>query len=357
MEDLRLGEISRILVLNRNHIGDCLLTTPMLRAVKRRFPRAHLTVAVPASNQDLLVTNPHVDEILIRPEVGSWAAKFGFAYQMRDRGYDLIVSLQEKSLFYSWATSFSAFGNHGRPMTVALDHPRTRRFYHYNVRPLREDQHEVYKYLDVATHLGCPRERNPVLELEPMASARDRVERFLRDRGLDTDARFIGINPGGTKPDKRWPVERFAEVGDRLHDALGLPVMIFGGPSDVPLASAIVNNMEHSPVVVAGSASLGDTAALMERCQFLVTGDTGPMHMAVALAVPVVAMFGPTNPGKFGPFTTLSTVLRHPKPCPRCTQRCIHTITADECVEAALKLYTAPPGVRRVRSDQRSGER
>lgn len=352
MQDLRLGEISRILVLNRNHIGDCLLTTPMLRSVKRRFPRAHVTVAVPASNQDLLVTNPHVDEILIRPEVGSWAAKFGFACQMRDRGYDLILSLQEKSLFYGWATYFSTLGKHPRPVTVALDHPRTRRFYDYNVKPMRGDQHEVFKYLDVASLLGCPRERSPVLELVPGASARERVERFLADTGFDSDSRFIGINPGGTKPDKRWPVERFSEVGDRLHEELGLPVMIFGGPTDRELAAGIVANMRHRPTVVAGRASLAETAALMERCHFLVTGDTGPMHMAVALAVPVVAMFGPTNPLKFGPFTTLRTILRHKEPCPRCRHRCIHTITADECVQAALKLYTVPPHPnRRVRSD------
>jgi lipopolysaccharide heptosyltransferase II len=350
LQDLRLGDIGQILVLNRNHIGDCLLTTPMLRSLKRRFPRAHMAVAVPASNQDLLVTNPHVDEIMIRPQVSSWGGKFGFACQIRDRGYDLIISLQEKSLFYSWATYFTTVGMPRKPITVALDHARTRRFYQYNVRPMREDQHEVYKYLDVASLLGCPRERNPVLELEPTASSRERVERLLSSQGFDSDARFIGINPGGTKPDKRWPVERFAEVADRLREEMGLPVIIFGGPCDRPLAEGIVAGMNHQPLVVAGQTSLGDTAALMERCQLLVTGDTGPMHMAVALAVPVVAMFGPTNPVKFGPFSTLRTILSHAEPCPRCTQRCVHTITAEECVSAALKLYMAPP-VPRVRTD------
>lgn len=350
MQGVRLGDIRRILVLNRNHIGDCLLTTPMLRALKRRFPRAHLAVSVPASNLDLLVTNPHVDEIVVRPEIGQWTAKFRFAFQARRRGYDLILSLQEKSKFYAWAAFYAALGRR-RTVTVALDHPRTRRWYQHRIRPLRPDQHEVFKYLDLAVVLGCPRERNPVLELEPTELARNRADHLISTYGIDPDVRFIGINPGGTKPEKRWPVERFAQAAERLSDELGLPVMIFGGPGDQARAEQIRERMQGEPIVVAGHTTLSETAALLERCRFLITGDTGPMHMAVALAVPVVALFGPTNPVKFGPFTSLKTVLRHPEPCPACSAPCLHTISVEECVEAALKLYQAPPS--RVELDRR----
>jgi heptosyltransferase-2 len=358
-------------VLNRNHIGDCILTTPMLRAIKRRFPRAHVAVSVPASNQDLLVTNPHVDEIVVRPKLSSWGAKFGFAFEIRERGYDLIISLQEKSLFYAWATSYAGSRRTRRrhPVTIGLDHPRTRRWYQHNV-PVRSDQHEVYKYLDIAHLLGCPHDRNPVLELEPTAAARERVDRFINSRGIHSDVRFVGINPGGTKADKRWPAERFAEVGDRLQEDLGLPVMVFGGRGDdEERASLIADRMRHRPLVMAGRAELADTAALLERCQLFVTNDTGPMHMAVALAVPVVALFGPTNPVKFGPFSTLKKVLRHRHPCPTCWKKqtvrpvcslrpkhpeivpCVHTIEPDEVVDAALNLYQAPP-VRSLRVDR-----
>ena len=337
--------------MSRNRIGDCLLTTPLLRALKRRFPRAHLAVSVPPCNQDLLSTNPHVDEIVLRPEIKRWGAKIRFALQIRRGGYDLIISCQEKSAFYAWATWYSALCSPRRPVTVGLNHRLTRRWYQHNV-PVIPDQHEVYKYLDIAELLGCPRERRPVLELIPPRDAQERVAQILGEQGVHPDARFIGINPGGSTPDKRWPVERFAEVAERLHRELGLPVMVFGGPGDHDRASEIVAQMEHRPLVVAGRVSLGDTGALLERCQLLVTGDTGPMHMAVALAVPVVALFGPTSPIKFGPFTTLKTVLRHDYPCPACQLPCLHTIMPDEVVEAALKLYSAPP-VRRVPTDPR----
>lgn len=382
-QTVRIGKVRRILVLNRNHIGDCLLTTPMLRALKRRFPRAHVAVSVPEANRDLLVTNPHVDEIVVRPKIKSWVGKIRFAIEQRRQEYDLIISLQEKSKFYAWATRYTALCNPRGPVTLCLDHPRTRDDYQY-VSPVRDGQHEVYKYLDIAEMLGCPREPNPVLELEPTAEGREAVEQFIRNRGIDSDARFIGINPGGTKEEKRWPVERFAQVADRLHEELGLPIVIFGGPGDLELAAGIVANMKHRPVVAAGQLPLAGTAALLERCHLLVTNDTGPMHMAVAMAVPVVSLFGPTSPVKFGPFTTHGVVLRHAVGCAECNvapgepksfwrrmektigrtgraiQRawsgagaeeippaptplpCVHTISAEECVEAALKLYTPP---------------
>lgn len=352
---MKLRKVKNILVLNRNHIGDCLLTTPLLRALKRRFPRARVCVSIPASNNDLLITNPHVDEILIRPEISSWAAKFKFAGEIRRRDYDIIISLQEKSNFYAWATHYATLLKRPRPTTVGLDHPRTRAHYDHNV-PVLQERHEVYKYLDIAALLGCPEERNPVLELTPPPASRERIGAIASLAGFNPDQRFIGINPGGTKPDKRWPVERFAEVADRCHNATGLPAMILGGPKDLDKAAAIQGAMTtHRPFVAAGKASLGDTAALLERCRLLVTGDTGPMHMAVALAVPVVALFGPTNPVKFGPFTSLATVLHHAEGCPECLGPCMHSISVQEAVEAAVQLYAAPPKRAAARGSSAAG--
>ncbi|MFN3652864.1 MAG: glycosyltransferase [Armatimonadota bacterium] len=333
---MRLDQVRRILVLNRNHIGDCLLTTPMLRALKRRFPRAHLAVSVPSSNKDLLITNPHVDEIVVRPRTSSWGAKLRFALEMRDAQYDLIISLQEKSLFYGWATLFAGLSDR-KLVTVGLDDRRTRRFYRH-VSPIRPNQHEVYKYLDLAYLLGCPQDRNPVLELEPTTTARKRVDKLLLESGLAPESRFVAINPGGTKPEKWWPVERFAAVADRLQEELGLPAVILGGAVDLPRATEIAAQMRTRPLVVAGRTTLADTAAMMERCALLVTGDTGPMHMAVALAVPVVVLFGPTSPVKFGPFSRHGVVLKHEEPCMRCRHSCLHTITVEETLDAALHL-------------------
>ena len=95
--------------------------------------------------------------------------------------------------------------------------------------------------------------------------------------------------------------------------------------------------------MLAGKVTLGETAGFLGRCPVLLTNDTGPMHMAAALAVPVVAVFGPTNPAKFGPFTSLATVLRHEAPCPHCGEPCIHSVSVDEVVAAGWEQYRGQP--------------
>jgi len=345
---VKLGRVERILVLNRNRIGDCLLTTPLLRALKRGFPGAELEVAIPESNRDLLATNPHVDRIIVRPRIRSWAGKARFGFRLRRRGYDLILSLQEKSNFYAWTARLAALTPR-RPVTIGLEHPRTRRWYDHTV-PIPPERHEVYKYLDLADLLGCPPEPNPVLELTPTGNARQAVSERLSLAGIAAEQRFLGLNPGASEADKRWEALRFAATADRVFAAAGLRALILGGPDDAAAAAEIAAGVRtHEPLVMAGRSTLDETGALLERCALLVTGDTGPMHMAVALAVPVVALFGPTSPAKFGPFSRRATVLRRAEPCPACRLPCLHTLPPDEAVAAALALLGTPEGDGEVR--------
>jgi len=333
-----LDSVRKILVLNRNLIGDCLLTTPTLRALKRRFAHAHLAVSIPHAHRDLLAANPYVDEIVPRPRMSRWVAKFQFALDVREAGYDALISFQEKSIFYALAAWHS-----DAPYTLCLRDRRTRDYYTETV-PIEPDVHEVHKNLNVAAFLGCPVEERPVMELQTTPLARSDVEQLVAEEGYDADARFIGINPGGTRSHKRWPVERLGQVAARLQRELNLPVMVFGGPADVELAREAASHLSGDSVVLAGRTSLGQAAAALERCRLFLTGDTGPMHMAVALAVPVVALFGPTNPTKFGPFSSQAIVLRQKKPCATCEDLCLHDLSVEECLEAALQL--AKPGHR-----------
>jgi lipopolysaccharide heptosyltransferase II len=328
--------LRRILVLGRSHIGDCLLTTPAIRAVRRRFPEAWLDVSIPRSNSDLLAGNPHMDEILYRPPRSEWLAKARFVHTLRQRRYDLVVSFQEKSLFYGWAAGMS-----GAPRRVGLEHPRTRRHF-TEVVPVRPGVHEVEKYLAVAAALGCDVSER-YLELSVSGPARAAADQLLRGEGLDPETPCIGINPGATTANKRWAPERFAAVADALRADLRLPVLLFGGPGDAELSAQVARRMAAPPVELAGRVSLGETAALLARCRLLVTNDTGPMHMAAALAVPVVAVFGPTSPVKFGPYSALSTVVRQEQPCEQCSRPCLHTVSVEQVLASAHAQEAALP--------------
>jgi ADP-heptose:LPS heptosyltransferase len=148
----------------------------------------------------------------------------------------------------------------------------------------------------------------------------------------------IGLNPGATQERKRWPEERFAVLGDQLAAEWGCRVAIFGGPGDEDLADRILRSMESPAINLAGRLRLGETAAALRRCEIVISNDTGPLHMASALGVPVVGLFGPTSPNQFGPRGARHAVLRAPTRCPHCPHSCMHTIAVEDCFAAASHL-------------------
>jgi lipopolysaccharide heptosyltransferase II len=319
-----------ILVLNRIHIGDCLFTTPALRALRAGFPRARIVVTVPESNRDLFLANPSVDEILPRPRRGL-RAKQAFLRAVRERGFDLVISFQERTLFYALATRRS-----GAKMSVATLYWPTRPFYRRVGRRVF-GEHEVEKYATLVEALGLPRPSTPP-ELHVCAEHAAAAERLLREKGWRDGERLIGLNPGATQDRKRWPPERFAAVGDRLAADHGCRIAVFGGPGDRELAERVTREMAAPAVSLAGCLRLGETAAALRRCALVISNDTGPMHMAAALGVPVLALFGPTPPNQFGPLGPHQTVLRARGGCPDCPPPCMHGISVEECLAAAERM-------------------
>jgi ADP-heptose:LPS heptosyltransferase len=192
-----------------------------------------------------------------------------------------------------------------------------------------------------------PQSEGPgAMELHVSREHRTRANALLASLGVGVSAELIGINPGATMAVKRWPVERFAAIGHELAVRRSAQILVLGGPGDEERAEAITQAVPGA-VCVAGRTRLGETAAMLRRCRLLISGDTGPLHMAVALGVPTVGLFGPTNPGKYGPWRghdrasrpddrpALAAVLRHPEPCGECDRPCVHTISVAECLAAA----------------------
>jgi lipopolysaccharide heptosyltransferase II len=318
-----------ILVLNPTHIGDCLFTTPALRALREGFPEARIVVAVPENACDLFVANPQVDELLLRPCSGA-RRKMQFLRAVRRRRFDLVVSFKERTLLYALAARVS-----GARLTVASPYWRTALFYHRTVERIGE--HEVDKHATVVAALGLPRPDTPP-ELYVTPEHEIAAEQHLRAAGWRASERLIGLNPGASQEFKRWPAEHFATVGDRLATEWGCRVAIFGGPGEEALGSRVIDTMATPAINLVGRLSLGETAAAMLRCELVISNDTGPMHMAAALGVPVVGLFGPTQPNKWGPLGPRQVILRAPSHCPHCTERCMHTLTVDDCLAAAARL-------------------
>src|SRR5262249_34962739 len=150
---------------------------------------------------------------------------------------------------------------------ISLEHPRTRRFFTDAV-PIRDRVHEVEKYLAVARALGCAVDGLSLDLVTPLA-ARSAARRMLAEAGAGREAGFVGICPGATTANKRWPADRFAAAAAELADTLGFPPLILGGPRDVGIAGAIVDALPGRTYSLAGRTSLGETAALLEQCRLL----------------------------------------------------------------------------------------
>jgi ADP-heptose:LPS heptosyltransferase len=327
----------RILLLNRIHIGDCIFTTPAIRALRDAYPDAWIVAAVPHAHADLLRFNPCIDALIWRP-VRNWWRKWEFVREVRRQQFDLIVSFQEKSVFYGLTAWYA-----GARQTLSLQHWRTRRFYQRTV-PWPHHLHRIERYLTLAAAVGATA-GSPHTELHVGAANHERAEAILRERGVGPREPIVGLNPGSTEAERRWPPERFAAVGDRLAEVAGARILLFGGRGDRAMTSEIARLMTTPAINLAGETGLLESAALMERLDVFISGDTGPLHMAAALGTSVVAMFGPSRPElaapRFGAAGGRARILRNEESCGVCEGPCLHTISAEECADAALDLLAA----------------
>jgi lipopolysaccharide heptosyltransferase II len=333
----------RILLLGRLRIGDCIFITPAVRALRHAHPQARITIVVPKANADLFAHSPHVDAVIFRP-VRDWAQELRFLREVRRQQFDLIISFQGKSMLYALTARFGG-GRH----TLSLHHARTKAFYRETVPWPGEDVHRVERYLILARAAGASDTEAPYTELHLAPEHRSRASELLAARGLSETDLLVALNPGSTEHSRRWDPSRFAAVGDRLGMEAGARILLLGGPGDQEMARAIAAAMQRPALDLCGLTSLLETAAVLERCSLLVSGDTGPLHMAAAMGTPVVALYGPSDPRRaaprFGAMEGDSRIVRSAGACTQCRAPCLHTITEEACATAALDLLQARPAL------------
>jgi heptosyltransferase-1 len=205
-----------------------------------------------------------------------------------------------------------------------------------------QNGHIVERYLDVARALGCTVEQGlfSITITEQEAAA---ARQSMKQAGITESTRFVALAPGTNWPTKCWPTRSYAELADQLA-AAGSTTAILGGPGDRKLAGEITAAAKSPVVDLVGKTSLKQLAYVIKQARAFVGGDTGPMHLAVAVGTPVVALFGPTDPVRNGPYSGENTVLTAAVECCGCWQRkcdknieCMTSITVDEVLEAVKR--------------------
>ena len=310
----------KILIVKLSAIGDVIHALPVAGALKECFPQSRITWVVEKPAYDLLVNNPHIDEIIIfdKPKFKSLSGLIRnaptFINRLRAGHYDLALDLQ--GLFKSAAIGYCS----GAPQ----------RFVYCNAREMSHllatkvsgphaAGHIVEQYLDVVRELGCQVQEAKwafPLTAEEECSAAD----IANQAGFSLDDPFVILAPGANWPNKRWPVVNFAALADWLaaHD---IKSVIAGGAGDQPLAYSITAAAKTSPLNITGRTSLKQLAYITGKARAFVGGDTGPMHLAAALKVPVVALMGPTDIPRNGPYGQAGNALTTSHACHGCWKR------------------------------------
>ena len=306
----------RILVIKPCCLGDVLMTTPVLAALRARFPRADIDYAVGRHAAPAITGHPEVRRLV---DAGPGAGRgvrnlLGLLRRMRAGRYDLCLVLERSPLFtiLPWLA--------GIPARAGIDSGG--RGFALNTRvPWDESLHEADLYLSVAAALGCPIEGHG-LRFEPGPDAVAQVERMWVEQGLHGPLVAIapggGTNPGMDLPEKRWLPERFAAVADRLHAEHGATIAVLGGPLDRAACEAMRAAMRAPSLDLCGSAPFAERGALLLRCALYVGNDSGPTHLAVAVGCPTVAIFGPTDVGLYGPYHAQARTVRRDLACSPC---------------------------------------
>ena len=318
----------KILLIRLSSLGDIVLTTPAIRAVRAHFPDAYIAMLVGKQAADVLQENPHLDEIITFDRFAKdkdTGEMLRTVRVLRERKFTLGIDLQRK---FRTALLMYFSGVADRIGKGAL----------CTVRVLEQgNKHATAHYFDLLHAVGIPAE-DQRLELFLSESERTDASQRFDTAGVTQTGLKVGFFPGAGWKLREWMPDRFAAIGDRLVRHFNAEVLIFGGPQESELVHTVANLMDARAVPFAGDLQVRELAACIEKCDLFLTNDTGPMHIAAAVGTPTVSLFGPGNHIRFQPLGGLHQIIRHDVPCSPCKQFtdkcrdniCMKKITVDE---------------------------
>lgn len=344
------------LVRLRTGLGDLLCTVPALRALRTRLPRAHIAmVTYPEMASVVARMSPWVDELIGFPgdpdiperPPRSAEERAAFYAAMRARGFDVALQVYGARTAANRVTAalgarstggFFVTGEWSADLTTSLPYPQHR--------------HEIWRHLDLMALLGAE-SQGAELEFPLSAGDGEAAEAVLAAERLDRGP-FAVLHPGATSQSRRWPLERWAAVGDDLARQ-GLAVAVTGVAEEAPMTAELVGRMAAPVADLAGRTDLGGFAALLARAGLLVCADTGAAHLAAAVRIPSVVLFQSGDPVRWAhpdPRHRVARMQVECNPCPHLVcpidHRCAEALTPRRVLDEVAALAPLGSGPERV---------
>jgi heptosyltransferase II len=365
MTPLNSQYIRRLLIRGTNWIGDSILSLPALKETREAFSQAKISLLVLPWVSDIYDECPWVDEVLIYDRGGMHrgvSGRFKLIGSLRKRRFDAAILFQnafEAAMLAKLAGVPVRAGYVRDGRGWLLSHPVP-----VDTRVLQ--LHQTYYYLDLIDQL-LHRKRKalgslaqkvstssmpgmPDISLPVSLSRRQAAKSVMQRQGVDFSKKVIGVNPGAFYGSaKRWLSDRYAKLLDQLIEQRRAAVVIFGAPNERAIAETIHSAMRHKPVILSGRTRLSELIAMIACCDLFITNDSGPMHLAAALRVPTLAIFGPTDAVATGPMSPDAVVLNKNVECSPCLlrecpidHRCMTRISAEEVYLRAIRMIAQP---------------
>jgi 3-deoxy-D-manno-octulosonic-acid transferase/heptosyltransferase-1 len=335
-----------ILIVKLSAIGDVIHTLPSLRELRRRYPEAHITWVIEEASADLIKDHPDLDRILIFPRK-RWIKEFkagrlrkpagemrAWIHSLRERPYDLVIDFH--GLFKS---AFIVFLSGGK-RKLGYDSMQELSGLFYNEKiPENMEKHAVDRYLDFPRYLGANIGK-PEFPIAIRPLHERNIAEILKSYGLyehEKDA-FIVVSPVALWETKLWQNEKFARLADRINEELDMKVILTG--AERKILDDIQRRMRTSSINLGGQTTLRELACLYRQAKLVISTDSGPMHLAAAVGTPVIALFGPTDPRRTGPYGEGHLVIQKALSCSPCllkkcdSMQCMRGISVEDIFEA-----------------------
>ncbi len=329
----------KIVVRAPNWIGDSVLSFPSLESLSKNFPQSQIWVAAKEWVKDLFAYCKHIKGIIPLPDQNDLISLRNAAKKIREYNFDtglLFPNSFNSALLFYLAKIPQRWGYYREGRGILLTKGVT-------VKNQKEPLHQIHYYLGLIEGVGL-QSHPPQLRLSIPEEEKKRAQYFLRAFNIDFKKPIVIFNPGAAYgPSKRWAAQSYAQLALFFQERNAASVLIIGSGEEVDLAESILSFSRKKPLNLAGKTDLRLLAALISYASLFVSNDTGPMHIANALKIPVIALFGPTLPSQTGPFQQPSTIIQKEVPCWPCHYRqcpfdhsCMKNIEPEEVYRASL---------------------
>jgi ADP-heptose:LPS heptosyltransferase len=314
--------INKILFITLSNLGDVVLTLPVLDLLKYNFPESKICVMTDRRAKDVFKFDNRVNKLIIYDKFSPLKEKIKLAMSLRKERYDLVVDLRN-----------TAFGFFLSPK------------YRSPIIDISKNIHVREKHLQKLRRLPLKTHSAPRSSLEVFWEDRMYINGLLELEGVGLQDRILVVSPGARSHIKRWKEEKFSQVCDRFIEEMRLKVILVGDKEDSGVIERVVKCMRNKPVNLCGKTTIGQLCALLKRSQILISNDSAVMHIASYLNIPILAIFGPTDKNRYGPWSDRSIVIQKSIPCCPCSKaecernlECMNLIEPEEVFEAAKGL-------------------